>query len=252
MASIAAERAIEMLRDMDRGLVPWFKGAAASLLAEVNGDAETALAIALAKITGNTGMKARSLLTAHDGFTTLLFKAEWEVQKPGYVFSFLRRRLPEELVEEVRRMTLTKDGCGAVFDIPSQHVQEFLAKCGGSSSQPQDDGAAEEQQDGGSQRQKPPTLSAPTSLPELKEREQFGNGGGFSGGDGGFNSSGNAWFGGGRGRGGFGRGGGRGGFSGGRGSGGDGGSGGFNGGRGSGGFRGGRGGQRGRGGRGRG
>eukprot|EP00879_Flechtneria_rotunda_P032551 GHRR01035775.1.p1 GENE.GHRR01035775.1~~GHRR01035775.1.p1 ORF type:complete len:314 (+),score=114.36 GHRR01035775.1:127-1068(+) len=74
MASIAAERAIEMLRDMDRGLVPWFKGAAASLLAEVNGDAETALAIALAKITGNTGMKARSLLTAHDGFTTLLFK----------------------------------------------------------------------------------------------------------------------------------------------------------------------------------
>jgi ATP-dependent RNA helicase DDX21 len=38
------------------------------------GDPEQALALALAKITGNTGMKARSLLTAHDGFTTLLFK----------------------------------------------------------------------------------------------------------------------------------------------------------------------------------
>lgn len=73
MASIAADRALEMLRDLDRGVVSWFKGTAAAWLAEV-GDAETALALALAKITNNTGLKARSLLTAHDDCTTLMFK----------------------------------------------------------------------------------------------------------------------------------------------------------------------------------
>jgi len=51
MASIAAERVIETLRDVDKGVVPWFKGAAKTWLDEV-GDPEEALALALAKITG--------------------------------------------------------------------------------------------------------------------------------------------------------------------------------------------------------
>ncbi len=38
------------------------------------GSPEEALALALAKITGHTELKARSLLTAHDGFTTLLYR----------------------------------------------------------------------------------------------------------------------------------------------------------------------------------
>lgn len=51
--------------------------AAAAVVALVDmqvGDPTEALALALAKITGNTGMKARSLLTAHDDVTTLHFK----------------------------------------------------------------------------------------------------------------------------------------------------------------------------------
>ena len=35
---------------------------------------EEALALALAKITGHTDVKARSLLTAHEGFTTLEYR----------------------------------------------------------------------------------------------------------------------------------------------------------------------------------
>jgi hypothetical protein len=35
---------------------------------------EEALAIALAKITGHTALNARSLLTAHEGFTTLQYR----------------------------------------------------------------------------------------------------------------------------------------------------------------------------------
>lgn len=170
------------------------------------------------------------------------------MQKPGYVFSFLRRRLPEDLVEEVRRMTLTKDGMGAVFDVPSQHVSKFIAKCGSESAAPDADADGdEEQHDGRPAGQHPPSLSVPTALPELKDREGFGQGGFGGGGFGG---------------GGFGSGerGGRGGGYGGRFAGGKGGRGGggdgegFSRGRSPGGFRGGRGGSRGggRGGRGRG
>lgn len=82
MAGIAADRALELLRDVERGVVPWFKSAAETWLAEV-GDPTTALALALARITGNTGLRARSLLTAHEGFTTLLFRCGQEFGRLG-------------------------------------------------------------------------------------------------------------------------------------------------------------------------
>ena len=68
-------------------------------------------------------MQARSLLTAHEDFTTLLFDNGFEIQRPGFVFGFLKRLLPEETVEEVKRMSLTQDGTRAVFDVPSKLVQ---------------------------------------------------------------------------------------------------------------------------------
>ena len=46
---------------------------------------------------------------------------------PSYVFSYLRRMLPEETVNEVRRMSLLLDGTGAVFDVPVERVEEFTA-----------------------------------------------------------------------------------------------------------------------------
>jgi ATP-dependent RNA helicase DDX21 len=176
-------------------------------------------------------------------------RAEWEVQKPGYVFSFLRRRLPEPLVEEVRRMTLTKDGLGAVFDVPSQHVAEFIKKCGKAGENGMEvDGEDEGRPEG----QNPPTLTVPTALPELKDREQFGTQGGFGGGGGyggygggggGYGAGGGGYGGGGGRSGGFGgRGGNRGGYGGRGGGGGD-----FSVGRSPGGFGGGRGGRGGRG-----
>ena len=82
---------------VDAGVLPMFRAAAAQFLSEA-ASPEDALAAALAKITGHTQMRARSLLTAHEGFTTLLFAAAgWAVEKPGYVFSFLRRKMTEEV-----------------------------------------------------------------------------------------------------------------------------------------------------------
>ena len=39
-------------------------------------------------------LQARSLLTAHEDFTTLQFHAGVEIQRPGFVFSALKQRLP--------------------------------------------------------------------------------------------------------------------------------------------------------------
>lgn len=41
--------------------------------------------MALAKITGHVEMRPRSLLTAHEDYTTLLFVSPWAVEKPGQV-----------------------------------------------------------------------------------------------------------------------------------------------------------------------
>jgi hypothetical protein len=52
---------------------------------QVVGNAEDALAMALAKITGFVELKPRSLLTAHEDFTTLQFISPYVVDKPGQV-----------------------------------------------------------------------------------------------------------------------------------------------------------------------
>lgn len=112
---------------------------------------------------------------------------------------------------QVKRMTLTADGKGAVFDVPSEHLPAFLDAADG---------------------KRGISLTVPSALPELKARpaEQgggggygngYGGGGGYSGG-GGYGGGGRGGYGGGRGGGyggrGAGYGGGRGG-SGGRGGG---------------------------------
>ena len=58
MAKVAGERASEALKEMDDQIVPWFQAAAASLLEDM--PAEKALALALAKITGNTQLKVNA------------------------------------------------------------------------------------------------------------------------------------------------------------------------------------------------
>ena len=71
-------------------------------------------------------LQARSLLTAHEDFTTLQFHAGTEIQRPGFVFSALKQRLEEAKVEEIKRICLTVDQKSAIFDVPSQYVKVTL------------------------------------------------------------------------------------------------------------------------------
>ncbi|KAG2425695.1 hypothetical protein HXX76_013537 [Chlamydomonas incerta] len=215
MARIAAERTLSLLGEVDPAVVGHFREAAERYLSESAADGRDpaeALARALAKITGYKVMKARSLLTAHDDCTTLLFEcADHTIENPGSVWGHLRKtcRLDEGLLDQVKRMTVTLDGKGAVFDVPSEHVQAFLDAAEG---------------------KRGITLTLPSSLPEIKARPVEANTGGYGGGGyggggyggrgggyggrGGYGSGGRGGSGGyGRGGGGsFGRGGGGGGF----------------------------------------
>jgi hypothetical protein len=42
------------------------------------------------------------------------------------VWTCLKKGLAEEVTNEVRRMTLTKDSTAAIFDVPKTRVKEFL------------------------------------------------------------------------------------------------------------------------------
>ena len=129
LVSAAAEQAAEAVRAVAPGAAELFRATAAELLAEEGAEPEAVLAAALAKIAGHTTVTHRSLLTSHADAVTLLFVTgpDVTVQTPTYVWNFLRARLAEELVSEVKRVMLLADGHGAVFDVPAAKVDDFLA-----------------------------------------------------------------------------------------------------------------------------
>ncbi|GIL69566.1 hypothetical protein Vretimale_13646 [Volvox reticuliferus] len=163
MARIAAERSLSLLAEVDPAVVEHFREAAHRYLEEqaVDGrDPSEALARALAKITGYKEMKARSLLTAHDDCTTLLFTSEdHTIESPGSVWGHLRKtcRLDESVLDQVKRMSVTADSKGAVFDVPSELAQTFLDAAEG---------------------KRGISITLPSSLPELKPRPEQTNGNG--------------------------------------------------------------------------
>ncbi|GAX76678.1 hypothetical protein CEUSTIGMA_g4124.t1 [Chlamydomonas eustigma] len=167
MASVSAQRAVEMLADVDKSVVPFFESAASQFLESCSSPVE-ALAKALAKITGITAMKTRSLLNANEGYSTLHFSVEHEVSTPTSVWGYLRKacRISEETLNLVNQMSLTADGKGAVFDVPCEHVEEFIK---------------------GAEGKHGFSILVPTTLPEIKSRTQGtpsngGRGGGWGGG----------------------------------------------------------------------
>ena len=201
LASAAAEGAAEKVRTVPVEASKLFLEAAQGLLdGKEDGHTDVdVLAQALAAIAGHTSVTKRSLLTAHADSITLLFKrtgGEGVIERNAYVWGALRRVLPQDLVDGIRRISLLKDGSGAVFDVPSAKADAILAHAQGAS------GA----QLGGS-------LEEAEELPELADPPPQANsygGGGFGGGG----RGGGGGYGGG-GRGGFGgRGGGGGGYGG--------------------------------------
>ena len=129
-ASIAAVHA-----DAARAFAP---SAGELLAARGGGDGAAAdlLARCLAVIAGYTApTTARSLVTGSEGFATFVLRGAGgaPIAAMGAVWAALKAALPDALVEDFRSMTLTADGCAAVFDVPAAHldaVRKAAAKPG--------------------------------------------------------------------------------------------------------------------------
>ncbi|XP_074379508.1 DEAD-box ATP-dependent RNA helicase 7-like [Apium graveolens] len=189
IAKAAGLEAVETISEISDSVIPVFKSAAEELMSTSGLTPVELLAKALAKTTGYTEIKSRSLLTSMENFTTLLLEAGRPIYTPSVAFSILRRFLPEEKVETVKGLALTADGKGAVFDVSAADLDTFLS---------------------GQENAAGVSLTVVKELPELQEKEQQsrgrfgvgrgGYGGRFSGGrGGGFNDRRNDRFSGGRG-----------------------------------------------------
>ncbi|KAI6672204.1 hypothetical protein NL676_000110 [Syzygium grande] len=199
VAQAAGVEAAESITQISDSVIPAFKSAAEQLLNTSGMSAVELLAKALAKASGYSEIKSRSLLSSLENHVTLLLETGRPIYTPSYAFGVLRRFLPEEKVESVKGLTLTADGNGVVFDVAAEDLDTFLA---------------------GQENAANVSLEVITTLPRLQERDQSrggrfgsgggrggfgGRGGGFSGGRGGSfsgqrNGRFSGGFGGGRGR----------------------------------------------------
>ncbi|KAG0348074.1 Nucleolar RNA helicase 2 [Podila humilis] len=106
-------------------VIPRFAPVAETMLLETfKGNAVKALAAALAQIAGyGAGVQVRSLLSAAEGFTTLMFRLSHEIQNPGYVRNILSRNYPGLSSEDIKGIRMTKDMMGVVFDVTAAKIE---------------------------------------------------------------------------------------------------------------------------------
>lgn len=98
-------------------ILPLFHEAAQELIDSRDSPLD-ALAAALAHISGSTEIKERSLLGSQTGFVTYHMQVtNMEIRSKGFVWSVLRRQLPEDVVGGIRGLKLQKDSLGACFDV---------------------------------------------------------------------------------------------------------------------------------------
>lgn len=127
LARSACASASEKVMEVSDSVLPIFRPAVEELLQNNDLSAADLLAKALARIAGLTDIKKRSLLTSQSDFTTVILQSGRPFYTPSYAFSSLKRILPEDVVEKVKGMSLTTDGLGAVFDVPSDLLKTFLS-----------------------------------------------------------------------------------------------------------------------------
>eukprot|EP00268_Persea_americana_P040959 TRINITY_DN4077_c0_g1_i5.p1 TRINITY_DN4077_c0_g1~~TRINITY_DN4077_c0_g1_i5.p1 ORF type:complete len:728 (+),score=142.69 TRINITY_DN4077_c0_g1_i5:116-2299(+) len=169
IARSAGLEAAEIISNVSDSVVPVFKSVAEQLLSSSGLPAIDLLAKALAKTAGYTEIKNRSLLTSLENYVTLLLQAGRPIYTPSFAFSVLRRFLPDEKVEQLKGLSLTADGKGAVFDVPAADVDLFIA---------------------GQENASMVSLEVLTELPPLQDKEQSRGGNQWRGGRIGGSSSG--------------------------------------------------------------
>ncbi|KAJ4955019.1 hypothetical protein NE237_011802 [Protea cynaroides] len=130
VAKAAGLEASETIIQISDSVIPAFKSVAEELLSTSGLSAVDLLAKALAKASGYTEIKSRSLLTSMENYVTVLLEARSTIHTPSFAFGLLRRFLPEQKVEAVKGLAVTADGNGAVFDVLAKDLDTLLASPG--------------------------------------------------------------------------------------------------------------------------
>lgn len=118
-----ASQSIEEMRFVDEAVLPFFKSASQDLLLHFHGDASKALQCALAMICSTTKkLPSRSLLTANDGWITLLFKTEKTIRNVGYIRAMLQKHVASLTYEDTIGWRMTADYMGVVVDVKEDKV----------------------------------------------------------------------------------------------------------------------------------
>ncbi|KAM7272182.1 hypothetical protein ACFE04_026845 [Oxalis oulophora] len=126
IAKAAGTQAAEAVSQVSDSVIPAFKAAAEELINSSDLSPAELLAKALAKSIGYTDIKCRSLLTSMENHVTLMLEAGKPIYTPSFVFGILKRFLPEDKISTVQGMTMTADGTGAVFDVPTEELDAFV------------------------------------------------------------------------------------------------------------------------------
>ncbi|XP_067092026.1 nucleolar RNA helicase 2 [Osmerus mordax] len=118
----SSKDAVRYLDSVPTTAIEYFRASAEKLIEERG--AVSALAAALAHISGATSLEQRSLLNSDAGFTTMQLSCSQEIHSLGYAWRGLKEQLGEEIENVLRGMTFVKGKMGVCFDVPADKVKE--------------------------------------------------------------------------------------------------------------------------------
>jgi len=128
---VSAECATEEISQVAECLTPFFVPFAKELIIKFDGNAELALASALAVIGGHKkAAESRSLLSNTEGYTTVMVQAPDVIKSRQHILSVITTelRLSSERDAAVGDVRITKDGYAGVADIPTKFVSKLIEK----------------------------------------------------------------------------------------------------------------------------
>ena len=125
---IVAARAKDTLdvikNDLEPSVLSYFTDTAESILNHYKKDAVSALSATMALVCNTLKrLPSRSLLTANEGFATLLFKVDTPIRNVGYIRAMTQKTFPNLTYEDTIGWRLTKDFKGVIVDVKEHKIQ---------------------------------------------------------------------------------------------------------------------------------
>nr|AAH73332.1 LOC398189 protein [Xenopus laevis] len=123
VAKSSSADAIKSLDTVPADVIEHFKEYAQELIEQKG--ALTAIAAALAHISGATSIKQRSLLNMEAGCVTITLKSSVPIHSLSYAWQSIKEQLGDDVDSKIHRMCLLKDSMGVCFDVRSENLESM-------------------------------------------------------------------------------------------------------------------------------